>query len=110
MINKSQPERSMATYADSIMANLAEAEAKLAEITAIRDKLREELLTEIKSENNGKFAGVYGKATVCTRDSYTFSNQVVVLEEQLKAQKAIEKKTGIATVSSSTEYIRINWN
>ena len=99
-----------ATYADSIMANLAEAEAKLAEITAVRDKLREELLTEIKSENNGKFAGVYGKATVCTRDSYKFSDQVVILEEQLKAQKAIEKKTGIAFVSSSTEYLRIIWN
>ena len=82
----------MATYADSIMANLAEAEAKLAEIMAIRDKLREELLTEIKSENNGKFAGVYGKATVCTRDSYTFSNQVVVLEEQLKAQRRLKRK------------------
>ena len=109
-LKKSQTERPMATYADSIMAQLAEVEAKTKELEALKESLRAELITEIKESNAKSFAGVYGKATICNRDSYIFSNEVVILEEQLKAQKAIEKKTGIATVSSSTEYVRITWN
>ena len=110
MLKKSQTERPMATYADSIMAQLAETEAKLKELETLKENLRTELMQEIKETNKKSFNGVYGKATICNRDSYNFSNEVVILEEQLKAQKAIEKKTGIATISSSTEYVKISWN
>ena len=105
-----KPVHPMATYADSIMANLAEAEEKMAEMKALSEKLRAELLSEVITEHNGKFAGVYGKVTVCKRDSYTFSDQVTILEENLKAQKAIEKKTKVATVSGTKQYVTINWN
>ena len=110
MISKSPNGAPMATYADSIMAQLAETEAKIKDLETLKENLRAELIGEIKESNAKSFTGVYGKATICSRDSYTFSDQVVILEEQLKAQKAIEKKTGIATVSSSTEYVRIAWN
>lgn len=95
---------------DSIITNLSAADAALAEAKAKVDELRQLAMDELKEQGKTKYKGTFGSVSLVTRKNWDFSNDVIILNEQLKAQKSIEQKTGIATVSSVTESIRVTFS
>lgn len=99
----------MSASIDTILRQLAETEARLAELNNLRDNLREDLLTEMSKMESDRYTGAFAKVTVCIRRSYEYTHNVLQLQEQLKAEKKVEEKTGIATQKSITFYPRITW-
>lgn len=100
----------MATYADSIMANLAEVEEKLKELSEKKEQLRQELLQEQLSTGLHNFNGIYGKSVVSKKDTYVHSEKVQELEDRIKLMKIREIKNKKATVIRTTQFVRITWN
>jgi len=95
---------------DTIISRLADADAALSEAKAKVEELKQLASIELKAQGKPKYNGTFGSVTLVNRRNWDFSNQITILNEQLKAQKAIEQKTGIATVSSVTESIRATFS
>ena len=97
-------------YLDTLITKLAGAKEALDTATALDKLIRQEIHTEMLNQQKTTFRGTFGKISLITRKNYSFSNTVIELEENLKAQKEIEKKTGVAVVSSKTEYPKVEFS
>jgi len=95
---------------DTLISQLAAADDDLKQAKAQVDELRQLLIDELKEQGKTKFKGTFGSICLVNKTNYEFSNNVVILNEQLKAAKAIEQKTGVATISSVTESIRVTFS
>jgi len=62
-----------------------------------KDKLREDIIKDMQNAEETSVASSYGKFTIATVKTWTYSPKVTELEEKFKAQKATEQSTGEAT-------------
>lgn len=95
---------------DTIISRLSDADAALADAKARVDELRQLAIDELKEQSITKYKGTFGSVCLVNRKNWEFSNQVIIMNEQIKAQKAIEQKTGVATITSVTESIRVTFS
>jgi len=72
-------------------------DAKIREMTAQKDLLKMEIITKMGEEGVEKAETAVGKFKIAKLKSWTYTDKVVEMNEDLKAQKATEESTGEAT-------------
>jgi hypothetical protein len=104
------PPEPMATYdlpaaivtdtVEHLMGALATTDAKLKEMEAESKRLRVEIAGIMSAGGIKSHRSVWGLVTLSDSNSYTYSHNVTTLEIQLKAERELERKTGIAGVET----------
>jgi hypothetical protein len=74
---------------------------------AVYNQLREELMGILDAEGIKKYNGGFAVVSVCERKKYTYDDNIVRMEEILKAEKKAAEKTGNAHVEDVTRYPRV---
>lgn len=102
--------RPMATYdlpaaivtdtVEHLMGALATADAKCKEAEAESKRLRTEIAGIMGAAGIKSHRSVWGLVTLADSNSYTYSHNVTTLEIQLKAERELERKCGIAGVET----------
>ena len=85
---------------EHLMGALATADAKLKECEAESKRLRAEIAGIMSTANVKSHRSVWGLVTLSDSNSYTYSHNVTTLEIQLKAERELERKCGIASVET----------
>lgn len=81
--------------------------AQIKALTDKKDDLRDQILEDLSEQEVDTVATAVGKFTVAKLKSWTYSNKVAELEEEYKAQKALEESTGEATYEEKSS-LRFN--
>jgi len=82
------------------MGALATADAKLKESEAESKRLRNEIAGIMSAGGIKSHRSVWGLVTLADSNTYTYSHNVTTLEIQLKAERELERRTGIAGVET----------
>lgn len=85
---------------EHLMGALATTDAKLKEMEAESKRLRTEIAGIMSAGGIKSHRSVWGLVTLADSNSYTYSHNVTTLEIQLKAERELERKTGIAGVET----------
>lgn len=85
---------------EHLMGALATADAALKEAKAESDRLRGEIAGVMAAAGIKSHRSVWGLVTLADSNTYTYSHNVTTLEIQLKAERELERKTGIAGVET----------
>ena len=85
-------------------------DAEIRELTAQKDAVKQAILEEMDESGVDKTETAVGKFTVTKLKTWTYSDKVIELNEDLKAQKATEESTGEATYveKSSLRFTKTN--
>lgn len=75
----------------------AEIQAQIAELTKQRDAIKAVIIEDMLEHNETSRETTYGKFTVYTTTSYTYTDAVKKLEEKVKVAKVKEEQKGLAT-------------
>lgn len=86
---------------------LAAIAVQLKELEDKERALKLQIMSEMKAEGVDTYKSDVGTVSHVTRKSYTYSEAVDKLNEQLKLKKVEEEERGIADVKI-TEYVQIN--
>lgn len=89
----------------SLFAQFVTLEAEYKDLGTRRDALRQVIVEEMQKNGTDKEENTYGKFTVASKKSYTYTEAVNKKVEALKLAKYKEEKNGKATVSE-THYLR----
>ena len=102
--------RPMATYdlpaaivtdtIEHLMGALATADAAVKQAEAESKRLRAEIAGIMSAANVKSHRSVWGLVTLSDSNVYTYSHNVTTLEIQLKAERELERKCGIAGVET----------
>lgn len=85
---------------ETLMGALATADAKVKEAKAESDRLRTEIAGIMGAAGIKSHRSVWGLVTLSDSNTYTYSHNVTTLEIQLKAERELERKCGIAGVET----------
>jgi hypothetical protein len=87
----------------------AYAEAKDAKDAADQafENIRQHLLISMDEEAMTSYTGAFARVSICERKSYAYPDNVVRMEELLKAEKKAAERTGYAQIRSVTRYPRV---
>jgi hypothetical protein len=85
---------------EHLMGALATTDAKLKEMEAESKRLRGEIAGIMSAGGIKSHRSVWGLVTLADSNSYTYSHNVTTLEIQLKAERELERRTGIAGVET----------
>lgn len=75
----------------------AELQAQIAELTKQRDAIKAVIVEDMTRNGEMSKDTIYGKFTVYTTTSYTYTDAVKKLEEKVKIAKVKEEQKGLAT-------------
>lgn len=95
---------------DTLISQLSAANDDLEQAKVKVTELRQLVMDELKDQGKLKFKGTFGSVSLVNTNNWLFSNKIVKLTEKLKAQKAIEQRTGVAIITSVTESIRVTFS
>tara|TARA_R110000868_G_scaffold403456_1_gene680774 strand:- start:597 stop:929 length:333 start_codon:yes stop_codon:yes gene_type:complete len=96
MKNYDLPASIVADSVEYVMQSLATTDQKLKELQDESKRLRAEVAGIMSAGGIKSHRSVWGLVTLADSNTYTYSDNIVRLEIQLKAEREIEKKTGIA--------------
>lgn len=92
----------------TVYEQYAKLKQQIAELEEQRRELEIQVLDTIDEENSGKpVETIFGTFWPMGRTTYEYSSEVAALNEKVKAQKKKEEQLGIASVKSSSRYIRL---
>ena len=82
----------------------AKVQAQIKELEGKRDGLKVEIMAEMEKNKTSKLETTFGKFTIGSHASWTYSEKVESLVEKVKLQQIKEQETGKAT-KSETQYL-----
>lgn len=85
-------------------------DAQIRQLTHQKEVLRDQILDDLEEQKLDKVETAVGKFTVATLKTWTYTEKVTEMNEDLKAQKAEEENTGDATceIKSSLRFTKAN--
>ena len=82
------------------MNALASTDARLKEAEAESKRLRAEIAGIMGAAGIKSHRSVWGLVTLADSNTYTYSAKITALEVQLKAERELERRCGIASVTT----------
>jgi hypothetical protein len=95
---------------DALAGRLATADAAAAAAKKESDRLRGEIASRMADAGVKSHRTAWGLMTLSNVVTYTYSADIVTLEINLKAQKEIERKTGVADVANSKQSLKVTYS
>ena len=95
---------------DALAGRLATADAAAAAAKKESDRLRGEISSRMETAAIKSHRTAWGLMTLSDSVTYTYSADVVTADINLKAQKEIERKTGVAEVATSKKSLKVTYS
>ena len=95
---------------DALAGRLATADAALAAAKKESDRLRGEISSRMEDAGVKSHRTPWGLMTLSDSVTYTYSADIVAADINLKAQKEIERKTGVAEVATSKKSLKVTYS
>jgi hypothetical protein len=95
---------------DALARRLATADAEIAVAKKESDRLRGLIASRMEFAGVKSHRTVWGLMTLADANSYTYSADIVAADINLKAQKEIERKTGVAEVATSKKSLKVTYS
>ncbi len=87
-----------------LLKKYVEINQKYADITAMRESLREEIVKDMRKNKMEKVETDFGSFTVATKTNWTYTKAVEAIKEKLKIAQVKEQQKGLAK-PSETQYL-----
>lgn len=95
---------------DALAGRLATADAAAAAAKKESDRLRGEISELMQDAAIKSHRTAWGLMTLSDAVTYTYSADIVAADINLKAQKEIERKTGVAEVATSKKSLKVTYS
>jgi hypothetical protein len=95
---------------DALAGRLATADAAAAAAKKESDRLRGEVIKLMADAAIKSHRTAWGLMTLSDAVTYTYSDDIVTAEINLKAQKEIERKTKVAEVATSKKSLKVTYS
>ena len=95
---------------DALAGRLATADAALAAAKKESDRLRGEIASRMADAGVKSHRTAWGLMTLSDSVTYGYSHNVTTLEIQLKAEREVERKCGIAEVLTSKKSLKVTYS
>jgi hypothetical protein len=95
---------------DALAGRLATADAAAAAAKKESDRLRGEVIKLMADAAIKSHRSAWGLMTLSDAVTYTYSDDIVTAEINLKAQKEIERKTKVAEVATSKKSLKVTYS
>ena len=95
---------------DALAGRLATADAAAAAAKKESDRLRGEIASRMADAGVKSHRTAWGLMTLSDSVTYTYSADIVAADINLKAQKEIERKTGVAEIATSKKSLKVTYS
>lgn len=86
----------------NLYRELAKVQAQIKELEAKQSAIKIDIISGMEACGELQVVTSYGKATISTRTTYTYSDKVKALAEKVKVEQVKEQQKGIAKPSITT--------
>ena len=95
---------------DALASRLATADAAVKKAEKESARLRGEISELMQDSGIKSHRTAWALMTLSDAVTYTYSDKVTVLDVQLKGQREIERKTGVAEIATSKKSLKVTYS